>query len=77
MRDLLEGEQSNAASLDNYLDFSFDAATSTTTVNVSSQGNGVVDHQIQLQNFDATTLGASDLEIITSLLDKGKLLSDA
>ncbi len=46
-------------------------------MNVSSQGNGVVEHQIALQNLDATTLGASDLEIITSLLDKGKLLSDA
>lgn len=77
LRDLLQGEHADAASLDNYLDFSFDAATGTTTVNVSSQGNGVVDHQIALQNFDATSLGASDLEIITSLLDKGKLLSDA
>jgi len=77
LRDLLVGEHANAESLDSYLDFSYDAASNSTTVNVMSQGAGVVDHQIQLQGFNASLLGSDDNAIITEMLARGKLVTEA
>ena len=76
LRDLLQGEHADATNLDSYLDFSYEAGTHATTVNVMSQGAGVVDHQIQLLNFDVTAFGANDSAIIANLLANGKLTTD-
>ena len=77
LRDLLVGEHSDAESLDSYLHFTYDAGTNTTVIDVMSQGSGVVDHQIQLEAFNATLFGSTDSAIITDLLAKGKLTVDA
>lgn len=71
------GEHATAESLDSYLDFSYDASSNATTVNVMSQGAGVVDHQIQLQGFNASLLGSNDDAIITEMLARGKLATEA
>ena len=73
LRDLLVGESADAVSLDSYLNFSYDAASNTTVVDVMSHGTGAVDHQIQLQGFNATLLGSSDQAIIAEMLAQGKL----
>ena len=77
LRDLLVGEHADAESLDSYLHFTYDAGTNMTVIDVMSQGSGVVDHQIQLQDFNATLFGATDQAIITDMLAKGKLTVDA
>ena len=77
LRDLLVGEHSDAESLGSYLHFTYDAGTNTTVIDVMSQGSGVVDHQIQLEAFNATLFGATDSAIITDMLAKGKLTVDA
>ena len=76
LRDLLVGETADAASLDSYLNFSYDEASNTTVVDVMSQGTGAADHEIQLQGFNATLLGSSDQAIISDMLAKGKLTVD-
>ncbi|WEN41485.1 Alginate lyase 7 [Thauera sp. GDN1] len=77
--DLLEGLSATNESLDNYLDFSYDSATNSTTISVHSGGSGTpVDQVVVLENVDLTNGGAltSDLAIISDLMTKGKLITD-
>jgi VCBS repeat-containing protein len=80
LRDLLVGEShtgANAGNLANYLHFSYNSGTNTTTVNVQSQGAGV-DQIITLQSADLTLGGTltTDQQIIQNLLNNGKLVVD-
>jgi Ca2+-binding RTX toxin-like protein len=91
LRDLLAGEGSGSSNtvgnLENYLEFS--VSGTTTTIHVSSTGgftNGTYsaaaeDQTIVLQGVDLTsalglTSGATDAQIITTLLTQGKLVVD-
>jgi VCBS repeat-containing protein len=75
--DLLVGESADANSLDSYLNFSYNEATNTSTIDVSSNGTGAVDQQIVLQNYNITTLGANDAAIINTMLESTQLTTDA
>jgi T1SS-143 domain-containing protein len=81
LRDLLTGE--TTATLVNFLSFSVDTASATpkTTILVSPTGTTTDTHEIVLQGVDIRVgLGlpstAADAQIITELLNKGKLLVD-
>ena len=77
LKDLLTGESATAASLDAYLDFSYDAGTSTTTVQIKANGTGTGDHQIKLEGFNSTTysgVGSTDFDILTKMLADSKLI---
>jgi VCBS repeat-containing protein len=86
LRDLLQGETSSAT-LDRYLDFSVSGGT--TTIRISSSGGfasgtyaaGSEDQRIVLTGVDIrATLGlpvaATDAQIISELINRGKLLTD-
>lgn len=80
LRDLLQGEHTNALSLDAYLDFSYNSTTTTTTINVRPTGTaGDMTQKIVLENFNLSSYagsGATDSTIITKLLTDGKLIVD-
>jgi Ca2+-binding RTX toxin-like protein len=76
LKDLLQGE--GAGNLTDYLHFTYNGITNSTTVNVSTHGDGVVDQQIVLAAVDITDAGAlNDATIITNLLNQGKLVVDS
>ncbi|MET4696342.1 retention module-containing protein [Endozoicomonas lisbonensis] len=72
LRDILIGEESN--SLDEYLHFNFDSGD--TTLEISPQPNGDVTQKVTLEGVDLSSMGASDLDIINSLLNDGNLQVD-
>jgi len=81
LRDLLQGEShsgADAGNLTDYLHFRYDTATSTTVIEVKSQGTGMVgpDQIINLAGVDLVTGYTSDQQIIQDLLSKGKLITD-
>jgi T1SS-143 domain-containing protein len=81
LRDLLVGESHSgldAGNLTDYLHFSYDSATSSTVVEVKSQGAAMTgpDQIITLSGVDLTTLGTSDQAIIQNLLASHKLITD-
>ncbi|MDO9220261.1 MAG: Calx-beta domain-containing protein, partial [Thiobacillus sp.] len=81
LRDLLQGEShtgTNVGNLANYLHFSYDSATSTTVVEVKSQGSAMTgpDQIINLSSVDLVAGFTSDQQIIQDLLSKGKLITD-
>jgi Ca2+-binding RTX toxin-like protein len=81
LRDLLQGEShtgTNVGNLADYLHFSYDASTSTTVLEVKSQGAGMTgpDQIINLSGVDLVTGYTSDQQIIQDLLSKGKLITD-
>ena len=76
LRDLLQGETSNATTLAGYLHFD-NAASGNATLHVHSGGTGSAENQtIILQGVDLSGWGSSDTQIIQSLLNQGKLLVD-
>ncbi len=81
LRDLLQGELhtgTDAGNLADYLHFSYNSATSTTVVEVKSQGTAMSapDQIINLAGIDLVGSYTSDQQIIQDLLSKGKLISD-
>jgi len=81
LRDLLQGEShsgTDAGNLADYLHFSYNSATSTTVIEVKSQGTAMVgpDQIINLSGVDLVTGYTSDQQIIQDLLSKGKLITD-
>jgi len=77
LRDLLVGE--NADNLGAFLDFSKSGVD--TVISISSTGSGAADQTITLTNLDlAATIGlapdASEAQMITALINQGKLLVD-
>jgi len=75
--ELLQGDQ-NANDLTAYLNFTYDAATNSTTVNVHPASGSGGDHQIVLMGVDLTSGGALATDtIIQNLLAGSKLHSDA
>jgi hypothetical protein len=81
LRDLLQGELhagTDAGNLANYLHFSYDSATSTTVLEVKSQGVSMTgpDQVINLSGVDLVAGYTSDQQIIQDLLSKGKLITD-
>jgi len=81
LRDLLQGELhsgTNAGNLADYLHFSYDSTTSTTVLEVKSQGAAMSgpDQIINLSGVDLTAGYTSDQQIIQDLLSKGKLITD-
>ncbi|NMG75370.1 Ig-like domain-containing protein, partial [Aromatoleum diolicum] len=77
LKDLLEGTSATNESLGNYLDFSFDSGTNSTTIAVHSGGTGApVDQVIVLENVNLAGSFADDAAIISDLLSKGKLITD-
>jgi hypothetical protein len=77
LRDLLQGE--SAGNLTQYLSFNYDNVTQSTTINVSTNGNGVVDQKIIVATVDLTQGGtlANDSQIIANLLSDHKLVVDS
>ncbi|MCD4502760.1 VCBS domain-containing protein [Chromobacterium piscinae] len=76
LKDLLQGESHNAASLEGYLNFHKEGAN--TVIDVHHQGQGTpVTQQIVLQNVDLTQ-GAtlSDAQVLKNLLNHGQLHTD-
>jgi Ca2+-binding RTX toxin-like protein len=86
LRDLLQGE-TTSTTLDRYLDFN--VVGGITEIRISSSGAfaggtyaaGFEDQRIVLQGVDIRTslglgAGASDLQIISELINRGKLLTD-
>ena len=75
LRNLLVDE--NAGNLTEYLNFSFDAATNTTVVEVRSEGGAMSapDQIIRLENIDLVG-GLDNAQVIQSLLTSGNLLTD-
>jgi Ca2+-binding RTX toxin-like protein len=80
LSDLLQSEDGlDAAGLADYLNFSYDSASNSTTIEVRSGGSGAdIDQYIVLEGVDLTLGGslATDAQIIQSLLDSGKLVTD-
>jgi Ca2+-binding RTX toxin-like protein len=81
LRDLLQGELhagTDAGNLADYLHFSYDSATSTTVLEVKSQGASMTgpDQVINLSGVDLVTGYSTDQQIIQDLLSKGKLITD-
>jgi Mg-chelatase subunit ChlD len=81
LRDLLQGEShagTDAGNLADYLHFSYDSSTSTTVLEVKSQGTSMSgpDQIINLAGVDLVTGYTSDQQIIQDLLTKGKLITD-
>ncbi|MGB9128460.1 MAG: type I secretion C-terminal target domain-containing protein, partial [Thiobacillus sp.] len=81
LRDLLQGEShsgTDAGNLADYLHFSYDSTTSTTVLEVKSQGASMSgpDQIINLSGVDLVAGYTSDQQIIQDLLSKGKLITD-
>ena len=78
LSDLLQGE--NLASLDGYLNFSYDSVTGDTTINIDTNGStGSFEsaQQIVLSGVDLTVNGSlSDQQILDNLLSNGNLIID-
>ena len=77
--DLLQGE--NSSNLTNYLHFTYDSGSNTTTVHISSAGgyssgfsNSQTDQTIVLSNYNPGS--TSDTTIINNLIAAGKLITD-
>jgi len=78
LSDLLDNEESGV--LTSYLSFALDVDTSQggttdTVISVSSAGNGTVDQTIVLEGVDLVG-GMSQVDIIDSLVQAGKLITD-
>ena len=78
LKDLLQGESSNAASLDNYLHFNFENNSTVISVSTNGQANaGVVDQKIVLENVDLTAGNTlTDLQVIQNLLSNNAISTD-
>jgi len=81
LRDLLQGELhsgTDVGNLANYLHFSYDSTTSTTVLEVKSQGTAMSgpDQIINLTDVNLVMGYTSDQQIIQDLLSKGKLITD-
>jgi Ca2+-binding RTX toxin-like protein len=81
LRDLLQGEShagTDAGNLADYLHFSYNSATSTTVLEVKSQGAAMAapDQIINLSGVDLVAGYTTDQQIIQDLLSKGKLITD-
>ncbi|MBS0437260.1 MAG: tandem-95 repeat protein, partial [Proteobacteria bacterium] len=83
LRDLLVGEHSS--NLSSFLHFSYDSATNTTTIQISSTGAfaggnyaGATDQTIVLTGVNLLSGGlTTDQQVITDLINKAKLLVDS
>ncbi|MHB1186376.1 retention module-containing protein [Thiobacillus sp.] len=81
LRDLLQGEShvgTDPGNLADYLHFSYNSSTSTTVLEVKSQGTAMSgpDQVINLSGVDLVAGYTSDQQIIQDLLSKGKLITD-
>ncbi|MFO7542663.1 MAG: type I secretion C-terminal target domain-containing protein, partial [Thiobacillus sp.] len=81
LRDLLVGEShtgTDAGNLADYLHFTFNAGTNTTTVAVKSNGTltSAPDQIIQLEGVNLVGSFTSDQQIIQNLFSQGKLITD-
>ncbi|MDO9468308.1 MAG: tandem-95 repeat protein [Thiobacillus sp.] len=81
LRDLLVGEShtgTDAGNLADYLHFTFNAGTNTTTVAVKSNGTltSAPDQVIQLEGVNLVGSFTSDQQIIQNLFSQGKLITD-
>jgi len=81
LRDLLQGELhtgTDVGNLADYLHFSHDSTTSTTVLEIKSQGAAMSgpDQVINLSGVDLVAGFTSDQQIIQDLLSKGKLITD-
>ena len=75
LSDMLQGE--HLATLDNYLNFSYDSASGDTTININVDGISGVTQQVVLSNVDLTAGGSlSDQQILDNLLHNGNLIVD-
>ena len=72
LSDVLVDEENHQ--LDEYLHFNF--ADGDTTVEISSEANGDVTQKVTLKGVDLSSMGSSDSEIISNLLDDGNLQVD-
>ncbi|MBU3071393.1 type I secretion C-terminal target domain-containing protein, partial [Aestuariicella sp. G3-2] len=73
--DLLQGEDDSPATLDNYLDFSFDSNTGNTTITVDVDGAGAgTDTQSVI--LEGVEYSGADQQIIQQLLNDGNLIVD-
>ncbi|MDD2741331.1 MAG: VCBS domain-containing protein, partial [Rhodocyclaceae bacterium] len=73
LRDLLPNSGIDAASLDAYLNFSKQG--SDTVIDVKPDGTNVT-QKIVLEGVDLVSTGGSDVDIISDLISKGKLITD-
>jgi hypothetical protein len=75
---MLQGE--DLASLDGYLNFSYDGASGNTTISVDSDGSSGSFESVQeivLSGIDLTVNGTlSDQQILDNLLNNGNLIVD-
>jgi Ca2+-binding RTX toxin-like protein len=72
--DLLFGVGANdGATLDDYLQISFDGVHSTIAVDMNGDGSGFTDHSIVIEGQDLTALGATQADILQALIDGGNL----
>jgi hypothetical protein len=75
---MLQGE--DLASLDGYLNFSYDGASGNTTISVDSDGSSGSFESVQeivLSGIDLTANGTlSDQQILDNLLNNGNLIVD-
>jgi len=81
LSDMLQGEDfQDLASLDGYLNFSYDAGSGSTTISIDTDGNGGVfetSQQIVLTGVDLTASGSlSDQQILDNLLNNGNIIVD-
>jgi Ca2+-binding RTX toxin-like protein len=78
LSDMLQGE--DLASLDGYLNFSYDGASGNTTISVDSDGSSGSFESVQeivLSGIDLTANGTlSDQQILDNLLNNGNLIVD-
>ena len=76
LKDLLQGEHSNAASLDGFLDFHLGGGNTTIDVRPAGAATDMT-QQIVLSGVDLTAGGTlTDSQIITNLLNNGQLITD-
>jgi hypothetical protein len=74
---VLEGEHANAASLGNYLSFSYDGHNTTITIDADGQGPAAPTQSIVLQSVDLTANNTlTNAAIISNLLTEGNLRVD-
>jgi len=70
LSDLLQGE--NADNLDEYLNFSVDSVTHSTTIDIDADGDGTFEQHIVLDGVDLKAeFGSTDGQIINGLLGEG------
>ena len=78
LSDMLQGE--DLASLDGFLNFTYDGATGNTTISIDVDGSaGLFEsaHEIVLSGIDLTANGSlSDQQILDNLLNNGNLIVD-